>query len=224
MIKIIVYMEDGNTPSYEVKDIYKAVEHAFAIMSKGWRNQSASGKWMEYYVPTEILKVVIEVPKEQKWTPNETPEVVVDLKDGTSLAFNLFFEKSVREFAYQAVQRGFGYLSNDGTTIELRPRHQVRKIYWGIEETKKDLMMSKYEAKVQRLQEELKSGQEGISEEEYIANKMLEGYNEYLASEEAREKATGAKRLKYSLEGYILNKSEIDYEVYKRERDERNPN
>ena len=143
--KIIVYLEDGNTTSYEVADIYKAVEHAFRIINEGWRNASVSGYWMEYYVTTEILKVVIEVPKHVKFTNHETPQATVELKDGTHLTFNLFFEKSLRELGQQASKRGFGYLNRQGN-IEVRPCHQIRKIYWAIEDDGKDYMMTKYEA------------------------------------------------------------------------------
>lgn len=147
MVNIRVYLNDGNTVEYTVTDIYKAVEHAFRIVSGGWRNQDVSGKWMEYYVVTEVLKVVIDVPEEQKWTDSITPQVTVDLKDGTPLTFDLFFEKSLRELAYNAPLRGFGYLTKDEKHIEFRPAYQVRKIYWDINDDNKDLMMIKYEAK-----------------------------------------------------------------------------
>jgi hypothetical protein len=145
MIKILVYLEDGSVTSYKVVDVYKAVEHAFRIVNEGWRNESDNGRWMEYHVSTEVLKVVINVDADQEWTENVTPEVCVELQDGTNLAFSLFFEKSLREFASKASKRGFGYLNNQGD-IEVRPKHQVRKIYWNIQEQVKDIMMSKYES------------------------------------------------------------------------------
>jgi hypothetical protein len=144
MVEVLVYLEDGNTTSYEVADVYKAVEHAFRIINEGWRNESVEGRWMEYYVPEETLKVVIKVPETVQWTDTKTPEVTVELKDGASLTFDIFFEKSLRELAHHAKKRGFGFKNRQGD-IEVRPKHQVRKIYWAIEDDNKDYMMSKYE-------------------------------------------------------------------------------
>ena len=149
MTSILVYLEDGNVDSYEVIDIRKAVEHAFRIINEGWRNESQDKHWMVYHVPEEILKVVVKVDPEQKWTEygGRVPqEVNVELKDGTNLNFELFFEKSIRAFAHNAPKRGFGYTNTEGN-IEVRPAHQIRKIYWAIEQENKDLMMTKYESK-----------------------------------------------------------------------------
>lgn len=67
MIKVLVYLEDGNVVSYEVTDVHKAMENAFRVVNEGWRTKSCNTLWMVYHVPENILKIVIQVPPDQEW-------------------------------------------------------------------------------------------------------------------------------------------------------------
>ena len=55
MVTIQVYMQDGRTFHYDVKDSPKAREHAHRIINYGWRNIE-DGKFC-YYPVHQILKV-----------------------------------------------------------------------------------------------------------------------------------------------------------------------
>ena len=64
MTKITVYMQDGRTFSYKVKDSVKAREHAHRIVTQGWRN--IEGKEMTYYPVHQVLKVKFNMKKKDK--------------------------------------------------------------------------------------------------------------------------------------------------------------
>ena len=64
MIKLIVYMQDGRTFSYEVANTIKAREHAHRIITAGWRN--IEGQDMVYYPVHQVLKVKFEMKEKDK--------------------------------------------------------------------------------------------------------------------------------------------------------------
>lgn len=64
MITLWIYMQDGRTYSYKVKDVQKAREHAHRIINYGWRN--LEGEEMCYYPIHQILKVKFNVVDKDK--------------------------------------------------------------------------------------------------------------------------------------------------------------
>ena len=62
MVKILVYLDNGNVCQYEVADEAKAREHASAIINTGYRsvNQEAENV-MTWIPPHRINKVVVEL-------------------------------------------------------------------------------------------------------------------------------------------------------------------
>ncbi len=64
MVSIIVYMQDGRTFSYKVKDSIKAREHAHRIVTTGWRN--IEDDIMCYYPTHQVLKVKFKMEKKDK--------------------------------------------------------------------------------------------------------------------------------------------------------------
>ncbi len=61
MVTINVYMKDGRVFKYDVKDIAKAREHAYRIVTECFRNNDNG--IMEYYPTERIFKVTFSMPE-----------------------------------------------------------------------------------------------------------------------------------------------------------------
>lgn len=58
MIKVSVYINNGNVYEYEVRDYIAGREHASAIIDSGYRH--SEGGDLVWYPPHKILKVKVE--------------------------------------------------------------------------------------------------------------------------------------------------------------------
>ena len=59
MKTISIYMKDGRVFEYEVADASKGREHAYGIISSGYRHTSIDSQDLEWYTPSSILKVKV---------------------------------------------------------------------------------------------------------------------------------------------------------------------
>lgn len=64
MFTMQVYMVDGRVFEYQLESLSKIIEHAHAIVTKGYRHQGHGEEIEEWYPPHAILKL--------KYPANET--------------------------------------------------------------------------------------------------------------------------------------------------------
>jgi uncharacterized protein YdaT len=57
MITVQVYMIDGRVFEYDVADQAKAIEHAHAIVTEGYRHAGKADEMEEWYPAHRVLKV-----------------------------------------------------------------------------------------------------------------------------------------------------------------------